>query len=144
MTDYTEHGAIPVDDAAVDDPPTEVEVREAQREQYPEQARTATGRPGVPTDPQDSYKVRFELPEQFQASTVAVAGEFNDWSQTALMMERADGGSWSATTELPSGRYRFRYLIDGERWENDWRADSYEPNEFGGDDSVIVVGPHET
>jgi len=33
MTDYTEHGAIPVEDAAVDDPPTEAEVREAQREQ---------------------------------------------------------------------------------------------------------------
>jgi len=47
MTDYTEHGAVPVDDAAVDDPPTEAEVREAQREQYPEQARTATGRPRV-------------------------------------------------------------------------------------------------
>lgn len=143
MTDYTEHGAIPVEDAAVDDPPTEAEVRETQREQYPEQARTATGRPGLPTDSQDSYQVRFELPEQFQASSVAVVGEFNDWSHTALEMERDDGGSWSATTELPSGRYRFRYLIDGERWENDRRADSYEPNEFGGDDSVMVVGPHE-
>ena len=78
MTDYTEHLAIPVEDAAVDDPPTEAEVREAQREQCPEQARTAVGRPGVPTDRQDSYQVRFELPKQFEAGTVAVVGEFND------------------------------------------------------------------
>ena len=39
---------------------------------------------------------------------------------------------------LGAGRtYRFRYLLDDERWENDWEADSYVPNEFGGDDSVL-------
>jgi len=30
MTDYTEHGAVPADDAAVDDPPTVDEVAEEQ------------------------------------------------------------------------------------------------------------------
>jgi hypothetical protein len=48
MTDYSEQGAIPVDDAAVDDPPTEEEVRAAQQRNYPEQAATADGRPGEP------------------------------------------------------------------------------------------------
>jgi hypothetical protein len=33
-------------------------------------------------------------------------------------------------------RYRYRYLIDGHRWENDWNADEYVPNAHGGDDSV--------
>lgn len=42
MSDYSEHGAIPVEDAAVDDPPTEAEVIEAQKEHFPEQAATAT------------------------------------------------------------------------------------------------------
>jgi hypothetical protein len=46
MTDYSEAGAIPVDDAAVDDPPTEEEVRDAQQRKYPQQAATADGRPG--------------------------------------------------------------------------------------------------
>ena len=46
MTDYTEHGTVPVDDAAVDDPPTEADVRAAQAENYPDQAATADGRPG--------------------------------------------------------------------------------------------------
>lgn len=50
MTDYTEHGTVPVDDAAVDDPPTEAEVRAAQAENYPEQAATADGRPGERDD----------------------------------------------------------------------------------------------
>ena len=48
MTDYTETGAVPVDDAAVDDPPTEEEVRATQKRLYPDQAATADGRPGEP------------------------------------------------------------------------------------------------
>lgn len=42
MTDYSEHGAVPVDDAAVADPPTVDEFRERQAE---EQARTAVHHP---------------------------------------------------------------------------------------------------
>ncbi len=40
MSDYSEIGAQPVDDAAVEDPPTEADVRRAQDERYPEQAAT--------------------------------------------------------------------------------------------------------
>jgi len=45
MSDYSEHGAIPVEDAAVSDPPTEEEVRHAQERRHPEQAASATYRP---------------------------------------------------------------------------------------------------
>jgi hypothetical protein len=42
------------------------------------------------------------------------------------------------TVDLAAGRaYRFRYLLDGQRWDNDWAADAYVPNSFGGDDSVV-------
>jgi hypothetical protein len=41
MTDYSSDGAIPVEDAAVEDPPTVDEVAERQRREYPEQAATA-------------------------------------------------------------------------------------------------------
>lgn len=37
MSDYSEHGTEPVEDAAVEDPPTEGEVREEQRREHPEQ-----------------------------------------------------------------------------------------------------------
>jgi 1,4-alpha-glucan branching enzyme len=81
--------------------------------------------------------VRFELPHAVVAERVNVVGEFNDWSHEADPMGR-DGDSFVTTIMLEPGRaYRFRYLLDGERWENDWAADRYEPNEFGGDDSVI-------
>jgi hypothetical protein len=53
------------------------------------------------------------------------------------MRRDADGG-FSLTIELEPGRaYRFRYLLDGDRWENDWAADAYVPNEFGADDSLV-------
>jgi hypothetical protein len=45
MTDYSEQGAVPTEDAAVDDPPTVDEVRERQEREHPEQAATATGGP---------------------------------------------------------------------------------------------------
>jgi hypothetical protein len=55
-------------------------------------------------------------------------------------MKRLKNGSFSTTVSIPSGRsYRFRYLLDGERWENDWEADAYTPNEYGKDDSVVEV-----
>jgi hypothetical protein len=35
--------------------------------------------------------------------------------------------------------YRYRYLLDGQRCENDRRADRYGPNPLGSTDSVVVV-----
>ena len=81
--------------------------------------------------------VEFRLPHALAARSVHVVGEFNDWSTTAHPMAQ-DGEAFTARIWLTPGRpYRFRYLVDGERWQNDWDADDYVPNEFGGDDSVI-------
>jgi 1,4-alpha-glucan branching enzyme len=62
----------------------------------------------------------FRLPHVVQADDVYVVGEFNDWSETANPMQR-EGDEFIAQIELTRGRaYRFRYLLDGARWENDW------------------------
>jgi 1,4-alpha-glucan branching enzyme len=89
--------------------------------------------------PEGPGRVRavFRLVHVVGAEQITVVGDFNDWSPTATPMQRSDDG-FVAEVLLHSGRtYRFRYLVDGERWENDWAADSYTPNEFGGDDSVL-------
>jgi len=55
-------------------------------------------------------------------------------------MRRYENGSFKSSATLDSGkRYKFRYLLDGERWENDWQADAYVPNEFDSEDSIIEV-----
>src|SRR3954463_9323256 len=78
--------------------------------------------------------VTFRIPAEAGASTAQVLGDFNDWSPTALQPTPA--GGFELSLELESARiYRFRYLLDEARWENDWQADSYVPNEYGGDDS---------
>jgi hypothetical protein len=45
MSDYSEQGAVPVEDAAVADPPTLEEVVDRQRREHPDQVRPATTKP---------------------------------------------------------------------------------------------------
>lgn len=108
------------------------------------QARHAAGDlvPGQPATPAGpaTIDVTFTLPAEVDASTVALCGEFNNWSTQEIQLERAGDGSWQATVALEPGRsYRYRYLLDGERWENAWQADHYVPNSYGSTDSVVVV-----
>lgn len=85
-----------------------------------------------------SCKVTFTLPPEVKADTAAVCGNFNDWDATQHPMKRNKDGSFTAVVALKPGRsYRFRYLLDGARWENDWAADEYAANQFGTQDSVI-------
>ncbi len=82
--------------------------------------------------------VTFTVDPQVGAETAAVCGEWNDWSADVGVMRRDPEGGFSVTVGLHAGRaYRFRYLLDGQRWDNDWAADAYQPNDFGGDDSVV-------
>ena len=82
----------------------------------------------------------FELPADIDAAAAHVCGDFNDWDPTATPMTRRKNGSFAATVSLEPGRtYRFRYLLDGGRWENDWDADDYVANDFGGEDSVVAL-----
>ena len=91
-----------------------------------------------PSDDTETVLVTFRLPPDVTAESAFVVGDFNDWSTTAHPMTKdTDGGFATALTLEPGRTYRFRYLLDGERWENDWAADAYVPNEFGGEDSVI-------
>lgn len=86
----------------------------------------------------DLITVRFELPAGVPAQRVAVVGDFNGWSGNATMMERQGDGMFAAEVELARGRaYRYKFLLDGQRWENDPKAHYYEVNDFGGDDSVV-------
>jgi 1,4-alpha-glucan branching enzyme len=88
----------------------------------------------------DPVEATFTLPAGVQAETVALCGEFNDWSTDDIHLEHDGDGSWHATVALEPGRtYRYRFLLDGQRWENAWQADDYLPNPYGSDDSAIAV-----
>lgn len=87
-------------------------------------------------------KVTFRMPAEAapDAQYISIAGDFNDWNPVKTLMKRLKSGDFHLTLTLLSKReYRFRYLVDGNRWENDWSADRYDPNDFGTDDSVVIV-----
>jgi hypothetical protein len=87
------------------------------------------------------YTVAFRLPPEAGAEQAWVAGDFNGWSTEALPMHReADGGMLALVEDLePGTEIRFRYYLGGGAWENDWAADAYVDNEFGGADSLLVL-----
>ena len=85
-------------------------------------------------------RVTFKLPSDVSAEMVHLCGEFNDWSPTKHPMKKLKDGSFSVTVSLEPGQsYRFRYLLDNERWENDWDADAYVANQYGTEDSLITI-----
>jgi 1,4-alpha-glucan branching enzyme len=82
-------------------------------------------------------RVTFCIPAAIWADTVHVVGSFNDWSKTQHPLQLDDSG-WHITIELDAGKnYEYRYLINSDEWHNDWHADRYVPNEYGGDNSVV-------
>jgi hypothetical protein len=110
---------IPAESAAAEEPPAPA-VLECE--------------PTVPTVP-----VTFTLPAEVGAGDVALCGDFNNWDTGPIPLIRETDG-WQVTVPLaPGSSYRFRYLLDGERWENAWDADRYEPNPYGSDNSVVMV-----
>jgi 1,4-alpha-glucan branching enzyme len=85
-------------------------------------------------------RVTFKLPPDIQAKQAALCGEFNNWDRERNPMKRLKNGGFTSALSLKSGQsYRFRYFLDGARWENDWEADGYVANDFGSDDSIVEV-----
>ncbi|HEX3749688.1 MAG TPA: isoamylase early set domain-containing protein [Streptosporangiaceae bacterium] len=93
----------------------------------------------VPAEP-PSVEVTFTLPSEVGAADVLLCGDFNGWTSAPTPLAQGNDGAWQVTLPLePGNSYHYRYLLDGQRWENAWQADRYEPNPFGSDNSVVIV-----
>ena len=89
---------------------------------------------------QTSCRVTFKVPKGLEAESVIVLGDFNEWETTAHPLKVRKDGSWSTTSFMKADHeYRFRYLVDGEKWINDEEADELVPNRFGGQDGLIEL-----
>ena len=87
-------------------------------------------------------KVKFVAPEPLtkEAKKIYLAGEFNDWNYEDTLLKKQKNGSFAATLDLGVGEeYQYRYVLDGERWENDHDADKYVPSDVGVENSVVVI-----
>ena len=81
---------------------------------------------------------RFE-PDSETVSSVNLVSEVDDWDTVARPMTRRKDGSFSTSVTMRPGRYRFRYLVDGQRWVNDHNADDFVDNGHGDVDGVVDV-----
>jgi 1,4-alpha-glucan branching enzyme len=72
------------------------------------------------------------------AERVKLAADFTGWEQQPLDLRRTDDGTWQIVVELPRGQYSYRFLVDNQ-WCDDPRCPDYEPNPYGGYNSVIAV-----
>lgn len=88
-------------------------------------------------------KVTFSLSKEevFNAQKVQVLGEFNDWdAKNAIEMKKYKNGTFKVVMDLPAhAEYQFKYLIDGEKWENDGEADKYVSNGIGAEENSVLI-----
>ncbi len=76
------------------------------------------------------------------AQTVHVVGSFNDWRSGSISLEDRDhDGVWRAIVVLPAGTYEYMFVVDGERWVPDHLAERVVADEFGRENSVVIVRP---
>ena len=61
--------------------------------------------------------------------TAALAGDFNNWQPQPMKKAK----------KPKNGEFQFRYLIDGETWDNDSAADAYRTNEHASENSVVMT-----
>jgi len=84
-------------------------------------------------------KVTFKVPAEILGGSkkASVVGEFNDWSIEANPVRVVKGEGTANIILEPGKTYQYKFVIDGERWENDPDADSYISNEFGEANSIV-------
>jgi len=74
-----------------------------------------------------------------RASSVQLAGDFNNWQPTETMMQKVgNSGIWQTKLKLPAGKYRYRLVVDGQ-WQQDPYNELTELNPFGELNSVLKV-----
>ena len=73
-----------------------------------------------------------------EAKDVYITGEFNNWKLEDSGRMFKNNGTWSKKLNLNSGKYRYRFVIDGN-WVEDSSNPLKEVNPYGSVDSLIEI-----
>ena len=86
-----------------------------------------------------SVSLEYRQPDP-QPREVSCVGDFNRWNTKKGKME-FDAGSraWKASLSLLSGRYTYKFFIDGSRWITDPAQAECSDDGFGGKCSLLTV-----
>ncbi len=86
----------------------------------------------------DYCKVKFTFQVE-NAETIEILGLNSDWENSIVMSKKKDG-SFTCDVSLPKdSKHEFKYLVNETEWINEPAADEQLPNEFGGNNSVIIL-----
>lgn len=73
------------------------------------------------------------------AKEIYLVGDFNHWKiNDDSRLSRLDDGKWEKHLALPSGRYKYKFVVDGE-WVLDSQNQEREQNAFGTFDSIVKL-----
>jgi 1,4-alpha-glucan branching enzyme len=72
------------------------------------------------------------------ANEVILMADFNKWNKKIHAMKKDNNGTWTKTVIIPSGRYEYKYLVDGEWW-NDPKNHEVCYNQHGSLNNIITV-----
>lgn len=90
-----------------------------------------------PKEKSKKRRITFSL-DADKAVQVALAGDFNNWSQTAHPMKKNKKGVWEKNLMLDIGRYEYKFLVDGH-WQSDPRNGQVCRNCFGTINNILMV-----
>ena len=86
----------------------------------------------------DIKEVTFAM-ESPAAKEIYIAGDFNEWKiNDESRLALGENGCWEKRVALAHGRYRYKFVVDGE-WMEDLKNQVREINAFGSFDSVMEI-----
>ncbi|MFT5700035.1 MAG: hypothetical protein ACI8ZB_002906 [Desulforhopalus sp.] len=93
--------------------------------------------PEPPTiNPLEEHRFVLYLPQADQAKIV---GTFTNWNPVS-MKKIGTSGYWDLTLNIPQGEHRYSYMVEDGSQMLDPTVVAREHDDFGGENSVIIVG----
>lgn len=87
----------------------------------------------------ESGRIEFRFHDD-AATSVSVTGSFDGWRSGGTPMRREADGEWRLSLPAPPpGSYRYKFVVDGERWLSDPSHARREPDPYGGFDSILQI-----
>ncbi|MAP67259.1 MAG: hypothetical protein CMF80_06130 [Candidatus Marinimicrobia bacterium] len=85
----------------------------------------------------DDGFVRF-IYQDIDAQSVYLVGSMNEWNTSSDLMKKQADGTWEIRLKLDSGKYSYKYLVDGN-WKNDPYNPNLEDDGYGGSNSFFEL-----
>ena len=75
-----------------------------------------------------------------EATTVALAGSFNDWKPNPMVFSKNERGVWRAEISmLPKGTHFYKFVVDNKTWIADPENSHRENDGLNGLNSKMVI-----